>query len=153
VEIINHALAGIPPERVRFHTCYSTNVAPRVHDLELRHFVDLMLRIGAGGYSFDAANPRHEHEWRLWGVIDAPRRKCLVPRVVSHCVAQVEHRELGAQRIARFVGVVGRERVIASSDCGFASSGAGDEVHPEVAWEKLRSLVAGARRASETLWK
>ena len=111
-----------------------------------------MLRIGAGAYSFEAANPRHEHEWQVWEEVDLPEDKVLLPGVVSHCVAQVEHPELVAQRIARFAGIVGRERVIASSDCGFASSGAGDEVHPDVAWEKLRSLVAGARRASELLW-
>lgn len=152
VEIINHALRGIPPERVRFHTCYSTNVAPRMHDLELRHYVDLMLRINAGGYSFEAANPRHEHEWQIWQDVQLPDGKVLIPGVVSHCVSLVEHPDLVAQRIERFARVVGRERVIASNDCGFASSGAGDEVHPLVAWAKLEALVEGARRASKSLW-
>ena len=153
VEIINHALRGIPADRVRFHTCYSTNVAPRLHDLELRHYVDLMLKINAGAYSFEAANPRHEHEWRVWEEVRLPDDKLLIPGVVSHCVALVEHPDLVAQRIARFAGVVGRERVIASNDCGFASSGAGDEVHPLVAWAKLVALVEGARRASGGLWR
>lgn len=152
VEIINHSLRGIPQERVRFHTCYSTNVAPRMHDLELRHYVDLMLRINAGGYSFEAANPRHEHEWQVWEEVVLPEGKVLIPGVVSHCVSLVEHPDLVAQRIARFARLVGRQRVIASNDCGFASSGAGDEVHPLVAWAKLEALVEGARRTSRALW-
>jgi 5-methyltetrahydropteroyltriglutamate--homocysteine methyltransferase len=152
VEVINHALRGIPPERVRFHTCYSTNVAPRVNDLELRHFVDLMLLIRAGGYSFEAANPRHEHEWEVWESVALPSDKVLIPGVVSHCITLVEHPDLVAQRIVRFASVVGRERVIASNDCGFATAGAGDEVHPDVAWAKLAALSEGARRASGQLW-
>jgi 5-methyltetrahydropteroyltriglutamate--homocysteine methyltransferase len=153
VEAVNHALRGIPPERVRFHTCYSVNIAPRVHDFELRHFVDLMLRVNAGAYVIEAANPRHEHEWVVWRDIKLPDDKILVPGVVSHCIHLVEHPELVAQRIARFADVVGRERVIAGTDCGFGTSGAGDEVHPEVAWAKLRALVEGARLASERLWR
>jgi 5-methyltetrahydropteroyltriglutamate--homocysteine methyltransferase len=152
VEVINHALRGIPADRVRFHTCYSTNVAPRVHDLELRHFADLLLKLNVCGYSFEAANPRHEHEWQLWQEVQLPDDKLLIPGVVSHCVSLVEHPELVAQRLERFASVVGRERVIASNDCGFASSGAGDEVHPSIAWAKLEALVEGARRASRRLW-
>ena len=152
VEAVNHALRGIPPERVRFHTCYSVNIAPRVHDFELKHFVDLMLQVNAGAYVIEAANPRHEHEWQLWEDVKLPDGKVLVPGVVSHCVHLVEHPELVAQRIARFAGAVGRERVIAGTDCGFGTSGAGDEVHPEVAWAKLRALVEGARIASQRLW-
>ncbi len=152
VEAVNHALRGIPQDRVRFHTCYSVNIAPRVHDFELRHFVDLMLRINAGAYLIEAANPRHEHEWQLWREVKLPDDKVLVPGVVSHCIHLVEHPELVAQRILRFADVIGRERVIAGTDCGFGTSGAGDEVHPEVAWAKLRSLVEGARLASRTLW-
>jgi 5-methyltetrahydropteroyltriglutamate--homocysteine methyltransferase len=152
VELINHALRGIPEDRVRFHTCYSTNVAPRVNDLELRHFVDLMLRIRAQAYSFEASNPRHEHEWQVWEQVELPADKMLVPGVVSHCITLVEHPDLVAQRIARYAGVVGRERVIASNDCGFATAGAGDEVHPDVAWAKLEALTEGSRRASAQLW-
>jgi 5-methyltetrahydropteroyltriglutamate--homocysteine methyltransferase len=153
VEAVNHALRGIPPERVRFHTCYSVNVAPRVHDFELRHFVDLMLAIRAGAYLIEAANPRHEHEWQVWQDVKLPDDKILVPGVVSHCVHLVEHPELVAQRILRFADVVGRERVIAGTDCGFGTSGAGDEVHPDVAWAKLAALVEGARIASGRLWR
>jgi 5-methyltetrahydropteroyltriglutamate--homocysteine methyltransferase len=152
VEIVNHALRGLPEDRVRFHTCYSTNVAPRVHDLELRHYVDLMLQIKAGGYSFEASNPRHEHEWQVWEEVKLPDDKVLLPGVVSHCVTLVEHPELVAQRIARYADVVGRERVIASNDCGFATAAAGDEPHPDVAWAKLEALVEGARLATERLW-
>ena len=152
VEALNHALRGIPGDRVRFHTCYSVNIAPRVHDFELKHFVDLMLQINAGAYVIEAANPRHEHEWQVWQAVKLPDGKILIPGVVSHCIHLVEHPELVAQRIARFAGVVGRERVIAGTDCGFGTSGAGDEVHPEVAWAKLRALVEGARLASGRLW-
>ena len=152
VEAVNHALRGIPEERVRFHTCYSVNIAPRVHDFELKHFVDLMLAIRAGGYVIEAANPRHEHEWQVWEETRLPDGKILIPGVVSHCVHLVEHPELVAQRLMRFAGVVGRERVIAGTDCGFGTSGVGDEVHPDVAWAKLAVLVEGARLASKRLW-
>jgi 5-methyltetrahydropteroyltriglutamate--homocysteine methyltransferase len=151
VAAVNHALRGIPADRVRFHTCYSVNIAPRVHDFELRHFVDLMLKVNAGAYVIEAANPRHEHEWEIWKDVRLPDDKVLIPGVVSHAVHLVEHPELVAQRIARFAGVVGPERVIAGTDCGFGTSGAGDEVHPEVAWAKLASLVEGARLASGRL--
>jgi 5-methyltetrahydropteroyltriglutamate--homocysteine methyltransferase len=152
VAAVNHALRGIPADRVRFHTCYSVNVAPRVHDFELKHFVDLMLQITAGAYSFEASNPRHEHEWQVWETVTLPDDKVLIPGVVSHCVALVEHPELVAQRIARFAQVVGRERVVAANDCGFATSAAGDEPHPDVAWAKLDALAEGARLASQRLW-
>ena len=153
VEVLNHALEGIPEERVRFHTCYSINVAPRVHDLEMKHYVDLMLKVRAQGYSIEAANPRHEHEWAVWKETKLPDHKVLIPGVVSHCVYQVEHPELVAERIERFASIVGRERVIAGTDCGFATSRAGDELHPDVAWAKLEALVAGARIASGRLWR
>jgi len=153
VEALNHALRGIAEDRVRFHTCYSINVAPRVHDLEMKHYADLMLKVHAQAYSIEAANPRHEHEWRIWREIKLPGHKILIPGVVSHCVYQVEHPELVAERIERFAGIVGRERVIAGTDCGFASARAGDEVHPDVAWAKLEALVEGARIASRRLWQ
>ena len=153
VEALNHALRDIPEDRVRFHTCYSINVAPRVHDLEMKHYADLMLKVRARAYSIEAANPRHEHEWRIWGEIRLPEHKLLIPGVVSHCVYQVEHPELVAERIERFASLVGRERVIAGTDCGFASARAGDEVHPDVAWAKLKALVEGARIATSRLWR
>ena len=152
VEAVNLALKGIPRDRVRFHTCYSVNVAPRVHDMELRHFLDLILRINAQAFSFEAANPRHEHEWAVWKDAKLPDDIILIPGVVSHCVHLVEHPELVAQRLERYAGIVGRDRVIASNDCGFATSAAGDEVHAEVAWAKLEALVEGARIASQRLW-
>jgi 5-methyltetrahydropteroyltriglutamate--homocysteine methyltransferase len=152
IEAVNHSLQGIPEDRVRFHTCYSVNVAPRVHDLELKHYVDLMLKIKAQAYSIEAANPRHEHEWQVWQEIKLPPGKILIPGVVSHCVYQVEHPELVAQRIERFANVVGRQNVIAGNDCGFATAAAGDEVHPDVAWAKLRSLSEGAKLATARLW-
>ncbi|MGZ5829451.1 MAG: cobalamin-independent methionine synthase II family protein [Xanthobacteraceae bacterium] len=152
VEAVNHALRGIPEDRVRFHTCYSVNIAPRVFDFELRHFVDLMLKIRAGAYVIEAANPRHEHEWEIWKDTPLPDGKVLMPGVVSHCIHLVEHPQLVAQRLIRFASVVGRERVIASTDCGFGTSGAGDELHPDVAWAKLKALVEGAKIASERLW-
>ena len=152
VEVLNHALRGIPEDRVRFHTCYSVNIAPRVYDFELKHFVDLMLKVRASAYVIEAANPRHEHEWQIWQDTKLPEGKILIPGVVSHCVHLVEHPQLVAQRIERFASVVGRERVIAGTDCGFGTSGAGDELHPEVAWAKLRSLAEGARIASKRLW-
>jgi 5-methyltetrahydropteroyltriglutamate--homocysteine methyltransferase len=152
VEAVNHALRGIPEDRVRFHTSYSVNIAPRVCDFELKHFVDLMLKIRAGAYAIEAANPRHEHEWELWRDVALPDGKILIPGVVSHCVHLVEHPELVAQRLTRFASVVGREQVIAGTDCGFGTSGAGDEVHPDVAWAKLRSLIEGAEIASRRLW-
>jgi 5-methyltetrahydropteroyltriglutamate--homocysteine methyltransferase len=152
VEAVNHALRDIPEDRVRFHTCYSVNIAPRVHDFELKHFADLMLQVHAGAYLIEAANPRHEHEWEVWRDVKLPDGKILIPGVVSHCIHLVEHPELVAQRIERFARVVGRDRVIAGTDCGFGTSGAGDEVHPDVAWAKLRAMVDGARIASKRLW-
>ena len=152
VEALNHALRDIPEDRVRFHTCYSTNVAPRVHDLELKHYVDLMLKIDACGLSFEASNPRHEHEWQVWEDVKLPPGKMIMPGVVSHCVTLVEHPELVAQRIVRYADVVGRENVIAGNDCGFATSAVLDEVHPEIAWAKLQALTEGAKIASRQLW-
>jgi 5-methyltetrahydropteroyltriglutamate--homocysteine methyltransferase len=152
VEAVNLALKGIPRDRVRFHTCYSVNVAPRVHDMELRYYLDLMLRINAQAFSFEAANPRHEHEWAVWKDAKLPDDIILIPGVVSHCVHLVEHPELVAQRIERYASIVGRDNVLASNDCGFATSAAGDEVNTEVAWAKLEALVEGARIASARLW-
>jgi 5-methyltetrahydropteroyltriglutamate--homocysteine methyltransferase len=152
VEALNHALRGIPPERVRFHTCYSINMGPRVHDMELRDIVDLILEIEADAYSFEAANPRHEHEWRVWEDAGLPEEKLLVPGVISHSTVLVEHPDAVADRIERFASVVGRERVVAGADCGFASFASTDEIHPTIVWAKLASLAEGAARASARLW-
>ena len=152
VEVLNHALAGIPPERVRYHTCYGINMGPRVHDLELKHIVDIMLGINAGAYSFEAGNPRHEHEWRVWEDVKLPEGKVLIPGVITHGSNFVEHPEAIAQRIARFAQAAGRENIIAGADCGFASFSTTCEVHPTVVWAKLAALGEGARLASQELW-
>jgi 5-methyltetrahydropteroyltriglutamate--homocysteine methyltransferase len=151
VDALNHALRGLPADRIRYHTCYSINIGPRVHDMELKHIVDIMLRVNAGAYSFEAANPRHEHEWQVWESAKLPEGKALIPGVITHSSNIVEHPELIAQRIARFAGAVGRENVIAGADCGFASFAATCEVHPSVVWVKLKALADGARLASAAL--
>jgi len=152
VEALNHALRGIPEDKIRYHTCYSINFGPRVHDMELRHFIDILLRVNAGAYSFEAANPRHEHEWELWKNVKLPEGKSILPGVITQSTILVEHPELVAQRIARFAEAVGRENVIASADCGFASFATSFEIHPTVVWAKLRALVEGARLATKHLW-
>ncbi len=153
VDALNHALKGLPQDRIRYHTCYSINIGPRVHDMELKHIVDIMLRVNAGAYSFEAGNPRHEHEWQVWEGVNLPEGKALIPGVITHSSNIVEHPELIAQRIARFAEAVGRENVIAGADCGFASFAATCEVHPSVVWVKLKALADGARLASMALWK
>jgi 5-methyltetrahydropteroyltriglutamate--homocysteine methyltransferase len=153
VEALNHALRGIPPERVRHHTCYGINMGPRVHDMEVKHLLDIILKINAGAYSFEAANPRHEHEWKIWGNAKLPRDKVLIPGVISHSTVLVEHPELVAERIGRFASLVGKERVIAGSDCGFATFAGSKEVHPSIVWAKFEALAEGARLASRELWK
>src|SRR5436853_2961822 len=152
VDALNHALRGLPADRIRYHTCYSINIGPRVHDMELKHIVDIMLRINAGAYSFEAANPRHEHEWKVWREVRLPEGKSLIPGVITHSSNIVEHPELIAERIGRFASAVGKENVIAGADCGFASFAATCEVHPSVVWVKLAALAEGARIASRELW-
>jgi 5-methyltetrahydropteroyltriglutamate--homocysteine methyltransferase len=152
VEALNHALRGIPRERIRYHTCYGINMGPRVHDLELRHIIDLILKIRAGAFSFEASNPRHEHEWTVWQKAKLPDGAVLIPGVISHSTILVEHPELIAQRIARYAAIAGRENVIAGSDCGFATFAGSDEVHETIVWAKLAALAQGARIASQDLW-
>ena len=152
VEALNHALRNIAPEKIRFHTCYGINMGPRIHDMELKDIVDIILKIRAGAYSFEAANPRHEHEWKVWKSVKLPDGKILIPGVISHSTILVEHPELVAERIARFAGVVGRENVIAGSDCGFATFAGSKEVHPSIVWAKLEALGEGSRIASKELW-
>jgi len=153
VAALNHALKGLPEDRIRHHTCYSINIGPRVHDLELKHIVETLLSINAGAYSFEAANPRHEHEWRVWEHVRLPAGKVLIPGVITHSSNIVEHEELVAERIGRFAKVVGKENVIAGADCGFASFAATSEVHPSVVWVKLKALADGAKIASKELWR
>jgi 5-methyltetrahydropteroyltriglutamate--homocysteine methyltransferase len=155
IEVLNHALRNIAPERVRHHTCYGINMGPRVSDMEMKHLADLVVTIRAGYYSFEMANPRHEHEWRVWEHVKLPDDKVLIPGCITHASVIVEHPELVAERIVRLAGIVGRERVVAGSDCGFASTVAPNvppEVEPEIVWAKFASLAEGARLASKTLW-
>jgi 5-methyltetrahydropteroyltriglutamate--homocysteine methyltransferase len=152
ITALNHALRDIPPEKIRFHTCYGINMGPRIHDMELKDIVDLILKIRAGAYSFEAANPRHEHEWKVWKTVKLPDGKMLIPGVISHSTILVEHPELVADRIVRYAEIVGRENVIAGSDCGFATFAGSKEVHPSIVWAKLKALSDGARIASKQLW-
>ena len=153
VEAINFGLKGIPPERVRFHTCYGINEGPRIHEAGLADIIDHVLAIEAGSFSFEAANPRHEHEYHLFERIKVPEGKVLVPGVITHASNIVEHRELIAERILRFARLVGRENVIAGADCGFSSQAMyNTEVHPTVVWEKFKAMRAGADLATAQLW-
>lgn len=153
VATINHALRGIPPERVRFHTCYGINEGPRVYEASLADVIGHMLRVNAGAYSFEAANARHEHEYHLWETVKLPPGKMIVPGVITHASNIVEHHELIAERLVRFAERVGRENVMASADCGFSSQACyRTEVDPKVMWAKFRSMAEGARLASRRLW-
>jgi len=155
IEILNHALRNIPPDRIRHHTCYGINIGPRTSDFELKHLADLIVTIRAKYYSFEMANPRHEHEWAVWQTVKLPDDKVLLPGCITQAAIVVEHPELVAQRITRLAKLVGRERVMASADCGFASTiftNKPPEIEPEIVWAKFESLVEGARLASKQLW-
>jgi 5-methyltetrahydropteroyltriglutamate--homocysteine methyltransferase len=152
VEALNHALAGIPEDRVRYHVCFGSWHVPHISDAPLEEIVDLILRVRAGAYSIEAANPRHEHEWRVWANNRLPAGKILIPGVVTHHTIVVEHPRLVADRIVRFAKLVGRENVIAGTDCGFAQTEIIQRVHPTVMWAKLEALAEGARIASKELW-
>ncbi len=152
IEIINHALQGIPEEQVRYHHCWGSMNQPHTTDAPLSTFVHSMLRINAQAYSVEAANPRHEHEWMLWKDVKLPDGKILIPGVISHQTNVVEHPELVAWRIKNFASVVGKENVIAGTDCGFSQFWDSIRVHPSVQWAKLKALSDGAALASEELW-
>jgi 5-methyltetrahydropteroyltriglutamate--homocysteine methyltransferase len=152
VEALNRALNGIPPARTRYHVCWGSWNGPHVSDVPLKDIVDLLLRVNTGGYSLEMANPRHEHEWRVWADVKLPDGKVILPGVVTHSTNVVEHPELVAERITRLAELVGRDRVIASTDCGFAQGPYVRRVHPSIMWAKLGSLVEGARLASKKLW-
>ncbi|HEX3801243.1 MAG TPA: cobalamin-independent methionine synthase II family protein [Solirubrobacteraceae bacterium] len=147
IEALNHAIRALPQERIRFHLCWGSWHGPHTTDVPMADIVDLMLSVNAGHYSFEAANVRHEHEWRVWETTELPDGKVIMPGVVSHATNVVEHPELVADRICRFAERVGRERVIASTDCGL-----GGRVHEQIAWAKLEALVEGAKLATERLW-
>jgi len=153
VEATNEALKGIPAERVRFHTCYGVNEGPRIHEAALAQIIDYMLKVNAGSYSFEAANPRHEHEYHLFERVKVPEGKVLCPGVITHASNIVEHPELIAERIMRFAKLVGRENVMAGGDCGFSSQALyKTEVHATVVWEKFRAMREGADLATRRLW-
>ena len=153
IEALNHALRGIPTDRIRLHTCYGLNHGPRIHDMDFRDVAPYMLKVNAGAYSFEVANPRHAHEWKIWSDITLPDDKVLIPGLIGHATNYVEHPELIADTICSYAGIVGRERVIAGADCGFSSRASyHPEVHPTVVWEKFKALAEGARIASERLW-
>ncbi len=147
VEAMNEAIKGLPQDRIRFHLCWGSWHGPHTTDIPMRDIVDVMLAIHAGAYSFEAGNVRHEHEYAVWREVKLPDDKLILPGVVSHATNVVEHPDLVAERILRFANLVGRERVIASTDCGL-----GGRVHPDIAWAKLRALADGAERASRQLW-
>ena len=147
VEALNHAIRGLPEDRMRFHLCWGSWHGPHTTDIPMRDIVDVMLAVNAGAYSFEAGNVRHGHEWKVWEDVELPEGKIILPGVVSHATNVVEHPELVADRIRRFANLVGRERVIASTDCGM-----GGRVHPDIAWAKLDALVQGAATASRQLW-
>jgi 5-methyltetrahydropteroyltriglutamate--homocysteine methyltransferase len=152
VEALNHALRGLPPERIRYHVCWGSWNGPHTNDVDARDIVDLILKVNAGGYLLEMANPRHEHEWRLWESVKLPEGKVLYPGVVSHATNVVEHPELVAERIVRLARLVGRENVIASTDCGFAQGPFTRRVHPSIMWAKLAAIAEGACLASAELW-
>ena len=152
VEALNHALRGIPEDRVRYHICFGSWHVPHVADAPLDAIVDLMLKVDAGAYSIEAANVRHEHEWRVWRDVKLPPGKILIPGVVTHHTTTVEHPRVVADRIVRFANLVGRENVMAGTDCGFAQIETYQRVHPQVMWAKLEALAEGARLASRELW-
>jgi 5-methyltetrahydropteroyltriglutamate--homocysteine methyltransferase len=147
VEAVNHALEGIPEDRVRFHICWGSWHGPHQGDVPLKDIVDLLLKVKAQAYVIEAGNVRHEHEWKIWKDTKLPEGKILIPGVVSHATNVLEHPELVADRLVRFASVVGRENVIAGTDCGL-----GGRVHPQIAWAKLKALSEGAQLATKELW-
>ena len=148
VEALNHAIKGLPVNRIRFHLCWGSWHGPHTTDIPMREIVEVMLAVKCHAYSFEAGNARHEHEWRVWQDVKLPDGKLILPGVVSHATNVVEHPELVAERIARFANLLGRERVIASTDCGL-----GGRVHPQIAWAKLETLAQGAALATRQLWR
>ena len=152
VEALNHALRDLPADRIRYHLCWGSWPGPHVTDIPLEQIVDLVLQVSVGAYSLEAGNARHAHEWKIWRTTRLPEGKILIPGVISHSTAVVEHPELVAERLVRFAELVGRENVIGGSDCGFAQSQGLMRVPPSIMWAKLRSLAEGARLASATLW-
>jgi 5-methyltetrahydropteroyltriglutamate--homocysteine methyltransferase len=153
VEVLNHAIAGLPPERIRYHVCWGSWPGPHTTDVPLADIVDLILSVRVGAYVIEGANPRHEHEWKVWQGVKLPEGKVLIPGVISHATNVVEHPELVAERITRLARLVGRDNIIAGTDCGFAQGPFHRRVHPSIMWAKLETLVQGARLATTELWR
>jgi 5-methyltetrahydropteroyltriglutamate--homocysteine methyltransferase len=153
VEITNHAIEGLPRDKVRYHVCWGSWPGPHVTDVALKDIVDLILQLKVGAFVIEGANPRHEHEWRVWESAKLPDGVVLIPGVISHATNVVEHPELVAERIVRLANLVGRENVIAGTDCGFAQGPLYRRVHPQIMWAKLQALAEGARLASRELWR
>jgi 5-methyltetrahydropteroyltriglutamate--homocysteine methyltransferase len=153
VDVLNEAIAGLPADRIRYHVCWGSWPGPHTTDVPLKDIVDLVLRMKVGAFVLEGANPRHEHEWRVWESAKLPAGAVLIPGVISHATNVVEHPELVAERIVRLAHLVGRENVIAGTDCGFAQGPFHRRVHPSIMWAKLGALVEGARLASAELWK
>jgi 5-methyltetrahydropteroyltriglutamate--homocysteine methyltransferase len=152
IDALNHALEGIPRDRARYHICWGSWNGPHMYDVEIKHIVDLLLKLNVGGLLFENANPRHAHEWKVWETVDVPEEITLIPGVISHATNVVEHPELVAERLVRLAGIVGRERVMGGTDCGFAQSPFAQRVHQSIMWAKLRMLAEGCRLASDELW-
>jgi 5-methyltetrahydropteroyltriglutamate--homocysteine methyltransferase len=153
VEVLNAAIAELPPERMRYHVCWGSWPGPHTTDVPLKEIIDLILSVHVGAYVIEGANPRHEHEWKVWQDVKLPEGKVLIPGVISHATNVVEHPELVAERITRLARLLGRENLIAGTDCGFAQGPFHRRVHPTIMWAKLEALVEGARLASAELWR
>jgi 5-methyltetrahydropteroyltriglutamate--homocysteine methyltransferase len=151
-DVVNRATQGIPTEKIRYHVCWGSWPGPHTTDVPIKDIVDLILRVRAGAYVLEMANPRHEHEWQVWRDVKLPKGAVLIPGVISHATNVVEHPELVKERIVRLAKLVGRENVIAGTDCGFAQQPFYQRVHPTIQWAKLQALVEGARLASRELW-
>jgi 5-methyltetrahydropteroyltriglutamate--homocysteine methyltransferase len=152
VEILNEAINGLPRDKIRYHVCWGSWPGPHTTDIPLKSIVKLILKLKVGAFVIEGANPRHEHEWKVWADVKLPKDVVLIPGVISHATNIVEHPELVQQRIVRLARLVGRENVIASTDCGFAQGPFYRRVHPTIMWAKLQALVDGARLASKELW-
>ena len=152
IDILNHAIEGLPADRIRYHVCWGSWPGPHVSDVPLKDIVDVLLRAKVGAFVIEGANPRHEHEWQVWKTAKLGAGQVLIPGVISHATNVVEHPELVAERIVRLAKIVGRENVIAGTDCGFAQGPFYRRVHPSIMWAKLEALAAGARLASRELW-
>jgi 5-methyltetrahydropteroyltriglutamate--homocysteine methyltransferase len=153
MEVLNHAIAGLPPERIRYHVCWGSWPGPHTTDVPLKDIIDLILSVRVGAYVIEGANPRHEHEWKVWQDVKLPEGRVLIPGVISHATNVVEHPELVAERIGRYARLLGRENVLAGTDCGFAQGPFYRRVHPSIMWAKLEALAEGARIATKELWR